>query len=153
MASSSPPEDAVVAVAVKWLKKQFTVSVNKDSDVACLKRSIEVETSVEPKRQKLLNVKLGAKLADDTVKLSSVKLPKVVMMMGSTEASISEMTVAAEAAPEVLDDFDVGVNEEIDVRDKIENVEKLTRRIANYKVETLNPPRDGGKKLLGEHKP
>jgi len=37
---------------------------------------------------------------------------------------------------------------QIDVRDKIENVEKLTRRIANYKVETLNPPRDGGKKLL-----
>jgi len=76
-------------------------------------RDTQVETSVEPKRQKLLNVKLGAKLADDTVKLSSVKLPKVVMMMGSTEASISEMTVAAEAAPEVLDDFDVGVNEEV----------------------------------------
>lgn len=73
----------------------------------------QAETSVQPKRQKLLNVKLGPKLADDTVKLSSVKLPKVVMMMGSTEAKISEIEVAAEAAPEVLDDFDVGVNEEV----------------------------------------
>lgn len=38
------------------------------------------------------------------------------MMMGSTEAKISEVTVAAEAAPEVLDDFDVGVNEEVRAR-------------------------------------
>lgn len=73
----------------------------------------QAETSVQPKRQKLLNVKLGPKLADDEVKLSEVKLPKVVMMMGSTEAKISEIAVAAEAAPEVLDDFDVGVNEEV----------------------------------------
>lgn len=33
------------------------------------------------------------------------------------------------------------------MRDKIENVEKLRKRIANYKVEPLNPPREG-KKLL-----
>jgi len=32
--------------------------------------------------------------------LSSVKLPKVVMMMGSTEEKISEITQAAEGAPE-----------------------------------------------------
>lgn len=33
------------------------------------------------------------------------------------------------------------------MRDKSENVEKLRKRIANYKVEPLNPPREG-KKLL-----
>lgn len=58
-------------------------------------------------------MKLGPKLADDDVKLSSIKLPKVVMMMGSTEAKIGEIKAAAETAPEVVDDFDVGVHEEV----------------------------------------
>ena len=35
----------------------------------------------------------------------------------------------------------------MDARDKSENIEKLNKRIANYKVEPLNPPREG-KKLL-----
>ena len=47
---------------------------------------------MQPKRQKLLNVKLGPKLADDEVKLANVKLPKVVMMMGSTEAGFVEQS-------------------------------------------------------------
>ncbi len=112
-----------------------------------MKRCIEAETNVQPKRQKLLNVKQGPKPAADDAALASLKMPKVVMCMGSTEASINEVVVAAEQAPEVVDDFDVGVDEKIDVRDKEENVEKLRRRIEKYKVEPLNPPRDG-KKLL-----
>ena len=101
-----------------------------------------------PARQKLLNVKVGPKMADDAAPLSTVKLPKVVMMMGSTEAAITSISVAAEAAPEVLDDFDVRDDDTIDVKDKPENVEKLRRRIEKYEgVPPLNPPRDG-KKLL-----
>ena len=100
-----------------------------------MKRCIEAETNVQPKRQKLLNVKQGPKPAADDAALASLKMPKVVMCMGSTEASINEVVVAAEQAPEVVDDFDVGVDEKIDVRDKEENVEKLRRRIEKYKVE------------------
>lgn len=140
-------EEGKITVAVKWQGKQFSVSVPEDADVACLKRCIEAETNVQPKRQKLLNVKSGPKPADEDVLLSSVKLPKVVMMMGSTEQSIDTVAQAAEAAPEVLDDFDVGVNEEIDCRDREENKEKLRRRIQSYHVDGLNPPREG-KKLL-----
>ena len=73
-------EEGKITVAVKWQGKQFLVSVPEDADVACLKRCIEAETNVQPKRQKLLNVKSGPKPADDDVLLSSVKLPKVVMM-------------------------------------------------------------------------
>ena len=47
---------------------------------------------MQPKRQKLLNVKCGPKMAEDDTLLSAVKLPKVVMMMGSTEASIDEIS-------------------------------------------------------------
>eukprot|EP00227_Mantoniella_beaufortii_P014890 CAMPEP_0197588298 /NCGR_PEP_ID=MMETSP1326-20131121/9630_1 /TAXON_ID=1155430 /ORGANISM="Genus nov. species nov., Strain RCC2288" /LENGTH=317 /DNA_ID=CAMNT_0043153109 /DNA_START=36 /DNA_END=989 /DNA_ORIENTATION=+ len=139
--------EGLTIVAVKWNGKQFNVSIPEDADVACLKRGIEAETNVQLKRQKLLNVKVGPKMAEDEVKISSVKLPKVVMMMGSTEEKISEITEAASAAPDVLDDFDVGVNEQIDVRNKGENIEKIRRRVENYKVEPLNGPRDG-KKLL-----
>ena len=140
-------EEAKTTVAVKWQGKQFSVSVPDDADVACLKRCIEAETNVLPSRQKLLNVKSGPKPADDDVLLSSVKLPKVVMMMGSTEQSIATVAKAAEAAPEVVDDFDVGVNEEVDCRDREENQAKLRKRIDTYKVDGLNPPREG-KKLL-----
>ena len=54
MASAAPEGFTVV---VKWNGKQITVSLPSDADVACLKRCIEAETSVQPKRQKLLNVK------------------------------------------------------------------------------------------------
>jgi len=87
-------EEGKITVAVKWQGKQFSVSVPEDADVACLKRCIEAETNVQPKRQKLLNVKSGPKPADDDVLLSSVKLPKVVMMMGSTEQSIDTVAQA-----------------------------------------------------------
>jgi hypothetical protein len=57
------------------------------------------------------------------------------------------MWASVSPCPEVLDDFDVGVNEEIDVRDKSENVDKIRKRVEKYKVAPLNAPRDG-KKLL-----
>ena len=111
-----------------------------DADVGSLKRLIEAETNVLPARQKLLNVKVGPKMADDAALLSTVKLPKVVMMMGSTEAAITSISVAAEAAPDVLDDFDVRDDDPIDVKDKPENVEKLRRRIEKHEgVPPLNP--------------
>ena len=143
---SEPPKD--VSVAIKWQGKLFSVTLAADADVGSLKRLIEAETNVLPARQKLLNVKVGPKMADDAAPLSTVKLPKVVMMMGSTEAAITSISVAAEAAPDVLDDFDVRDDDPIDVKDKPENVEKLRRRIEKHEgVPPLNPPRDG-KKLL-----
>ena len=41
------------------------------------------------------------------------------MMMGSLEEKIEEISAAASAAPEVVDDFDVGVNEEASITTKI----------------------------------
>lgn len=148
MASGSePPKD--VTVAVKWQGKQFAVTLPITADVLSLKRLIEAETNVLPARQKLLNVKSlsGPKMADDAQLLSEVKLPKVVMMMGSTEAAIDSISAAAEAAPEVVDDFEDIPDDPIDVVSNPENTEKLNKRVAKYDVPPLNPPRDG-KKLL-----
>ena len=141
---SEPPKD--VSVAIKWQGKLFSVTLAADADVGSLKRLIEAETNVLPARQKLLNVKVGPKMADDAALLSTVKLP-VVMMMGSTEAAITSISVAAEAAPDVLDDFDVRDDDPIDVKTTRERGKAATPDEKHEGVPPLNPPRDG-KKLL-----
>ena len=53
-------------------------------------------------------------------------------------------------APSPQDDFDIGEEEllqEVDVKDREENQEKLRRRVASVNVKVMNPPRPG-KKLL-----
>jgi len=65
---SEPPKD--VSVAIKWQGKLFSVTLAADADVGSLKRLIEAETNVLPARQKLLNVKVGPKMADDAAPLS-----------------------------------------------------------------------------------
>jgi hypothetical protein len=50
-------------------------------------------------------------------------------------------------APEVLDDFELGDEETIDIKDREVNKQKLRRRIEQFKMTLLNPCRPG-KKLL-----
>ncbi|KAF6147869.1 hypothetical protein GIB67_014449 [Kingdonia uniflora] len=49
--------------------------------------------------------------------------------------------------PEIIDDFELGQEEVIDIKDKEANKQKLRRRISQYKIELRNPCREG-KKLL-----
>jgi ubiquitin-like domain-containing CTD phosphatase 1 len=71
--------------------KEYTVRVCSDDSVGELKRRICEVTNVLPKRQKLLNVKAGAKPADDTMLLSQLGLkPSIkIMMMGYVSLSVS----------------------------------------------------------------
>ncbi|RZC73538.1 hypothetical protein C5167_049012 [Papaver somniferum] len=50
-------------------------------------------------------------------------------------------------APEIVDDFELGQDEVVDIKDKEVNKQKLQRRINQFKIELLNPCREG-KKLL-----
>lgn len=45
--------------------------------------------------------------------MSEVTLPKSVMMIGTPDADIDEIVAASENAPDILDDFDVGVSEPV----------------------------------------
>lgn len=49
--------DAVSNFLVKWSAKEYTVIVDKEGTVLCLKKAIEVQTGVKVERQKLLNLK------------------------------------------------------------------------------------------------
>lgn len=135
-----------LTLAVKWSGKEYTVRVCGDDTVGELKRRICEVTNVLPKRQKLLYPKVGSKLADDSLLLSQIPLKASVKMtmMGTVEGDI---LVDPVESPEIIDDFELGQDEAVDIKDKEVNKQKLRRRIEQFKIEVRNPCRQG-KKLL-----
>lgn len=156
MATEATSSSAAVAVsalteeeltlAVKWSGKEYTVRVCGDDTVGELKRRICEVTNVLPKRQKLLYPKVGSKLADDSLLLSQIPLKASVKMtmMGTVE---DDIIVDPVESPEIIDDFELGQDEAVDIKDKEVNKQKLRRRIEQFKIEVRNPCRQG-KKLL-----
>ncbi|KAJ4965982.1 hypothetical protein NE237_017831 [Protea cynaroides] len=145
MASSSMSEEELT-LTVRWSGKDHTVRVCGDDTVGELKRRICEVTNVLPKRQKLLYPKVGSKLSDDTLLLSQLPLKSSVKMtmVGTVE---DDIIVDPVDAPEIIDDFELGEKEAVDIKDKEVNKQKLRRRIDQYKIKLLNPCREG-KKLL-----
>lgn len=154
MAASSSSSSSVVSVsdeeltlAVKWVGKEYTVRVCADDTVGELKRRICEVTHVLPKRQKLLNIKIGSTPAHDAALLSQIALKAnaKIMMLGTVE---DEIFVDPVDAPEILDDFELGEVNNLDFKDTEVNKQKLKRRIEQYKVRILNSPRAARKLLV-----
>ncbi|XP_057530529.1 ubiquitin-like domain-containing CTD phosphatase [Amaranthus tricolor] len=136
-----------ITLTVKWSGKEFSVRVCGDDTIGELKRRICQSTNVLPKRQKLLYPKIMApKLSDDSTLLSLLPLKSSVKMtmIGSVE---DDIIIDPVDAPEIVDDFEIGLDEAVEVKDKEINKQKLRRRIDQYKIEVRNPCRKG-KKLL-----
>ncbi|GMY05116.1 ubiquitin-like domain-containing CTD phosphatase [Fagus crenata] len=148
IASSSVTEEELTLI-VKWSGKEYTVRVCGDDSVGELKRRICEFTTVLPKRQKLLYPKvISSKLADDSVLISQLPLKSSLKMtmIGTVE---DDLIMEQVDAPEVVDDFELGNEEVVDVqiKDKDVNKKKLRKRIDQYKIDLKNPCREG-KKLL-----
>lgn len=145
-ALTSPATEEEMTLTVKWSGKEYTVRVCGDDTVGELKRRVSEVTNVLPKRQKLLYPKVGSKLADDSTLLSQLPLKSSLKMtmIGTVE---DEIFVGQVDAPEIVDDFELGQDEVVDIKDKEVNKQKLKRRIKHYKIELRNPCREG-KKLL-----
>ncbi|KAM7478831.1 hypothetical protein LguiA_027044 [Lonicera macranthoides] len=145
-ASSSPLTEEEMTLTVKWTGKEYTVRVCGDDTVGELKRRICEVTNVLPKRQKLLYPKVGPKLANDSLLLSHLPLKSSLKMtmIGTVE---DDIIVDEVDSPEIVDDFELGQDEAVDIKDNEVNKKKLRRRIAHYKIELRNPCREG-KKLL-----
>jgi hypothetical protein len=81
-------------MVIKWHGKEFSVHLAEDDTVGSLKRKIEAETEVAPKRQKLLGLKAkkGGGLPADSVHVSELLLKPgmKVMMMGCAEKPNSQ---------------------------------------------------------------
>jgi len=137
------------AVIVKWAGKEFHIENLLPSDtVESLKVKIMEKTGVKPERQKLLNLKFKGKPASDSTEISSLNMKQnfKIMMMGSLEEAIAETMAKPEDLPEVINDFDID-EEEVAIQDREVNLEKIEKRVKEYKVKELNPLRED-KKLL-----
>lgn len=136
-----------MTLTVKWCGKEYTVRVCGDDTIGELKRRICEVTNVLPKRQKLLYPKvIGSKLSDDLSLLSQIplKAPIKMTMIGTVE---DEIIIDQVDSPEVVDDFELGQDEVVEIKDKPVNQQKLRRRVQQYKIKLRNPCREG-KKLL-----
>ncbi|KAL6178972.1 hypothetical protein ACLB2K_050488 [Fragaria x ananassa] len=140
-------QEEELTLSIKWSGKEYTVRVCGDDTLGELKRRICQLTTVLPKRQKLLYPKLPpSKLADDAVLLSSLpfKSSLKLTMIGTME---DDIIVGPVDSPDIVDDFELGQDEAVDIKDNHLNNQKLRRRIDQYKIELKNPCRQG-KKLL-----
>lgn len=75
----------VSKLTIKWTSKELDVDVSDGDTVGSLKRKIEEQTRVQPKRQKLIGLKAkGGKLAGDDVLVSDLALKpgQKIMLMG-----------------------------------------------------------------------
>lgn len=140
-----------ISVTIKWNSNSYLIeNLTDESSVLDLKLLIEKETRVKPARQKLLNLKLKGKFPADDVLLKDLKIkPKMkIMMMGSVEEDIEDIEIVPEGANEVVNDLDIGdEDEEIKLENMETHLAKIENRVRNYKIKELNPPR-AGKKLL-----
>ena len=72
-------------ICVKWSGKEFTVALQDAETVEDLKRRLQAETKVQPKRQKLIGLKTrSGKPAEDGTPISelALKAGQKYMMMG-----------------------------------------------------------------------
>ncbi|XP_047338006.1 ubiquitin-like domain-containing CTD phosphatase [Impatiens glandulifera] len=135
-----------LTLTVKWSGKEYTVRVCGDDSIGELKRRICEVTNVLPKRQKLLYPKIGSKLADESVLICHLPLKSSLKMtmIGTVE---DDIIVDQVDSSEIVDDFEIGQDEAVDIKDKDINKQKLRRRIDQYNIDVRNPCREG-KKLL-----
>lgn len=142
--------DSSIKIVVKWSGKEYEIdSLSSTDTVATLKETIRKRTGVLPERQKLLNLKHKGKIPENDVHLSALNIKPgfKIMMMGSLEEEIEAVSLPPEDLPDVVNDFDIPEEEEVDVCNREVYLSKITKRISDYKIVERNPPREG-KKLL-----
>lgn len=139
-----------IEISIKWSGKDFLINnLLLSHTLLDLKAEIYKQTNVKPERQKILGLKTNSgQNATDNTLLNDLKYKpgQKIMMMGTCEEKIEDVNKIPENLTEVIDDFDIGM-EELDIQNRVENIEKINRRVRELKVNILNQPRPG-KKLL-----
>ncbi|XP_067657174.1 ubiquitin-like domain-containing CTD phosphatase 1 [Haliotis asinina] len=134
---------------VKFQREEHKITGLVDTDtVSDLKNAIYKATQVCPERQKLLGLKVKGNQLEDGMSLSSLKLKpnSKIMLVGTREEELAKVIEPPADMPEVVNDFDIE-EEEIAIENREEYLEKVARRVKDYKINILNEPRPG-KKLL-----
>ncbi|KAL6138551.1 hypothetical protein ACLB2K_063832 [Fragaria x ananassa] len=121
-------QEEELTLSIKWSGKEYTVRVCGDDTLGELKRRICQLTTVLPKCPKLLYPKLlPSKLADDAVLLSSLpfKSSLKLTMIGAME---DDIIVHPVDSPDIVDGFELGQDEPVDIKDNHLNNQKLRWR-------------------------
>eukprot|EP01128_Nolandella_sp_AFSM9_P004912 TRINITY_DN2309_c0_g1_i1.p1 TRINITY_DN2309_c0_g1~~TRINITY_DN2309_c0_g1_i1.p1 ORF type:complete len:351 (+),score=33.71 TRINITY_DN2309_c0_g1_i1:52-1053(+) len=134
-------------VALKYKKDVIEVELSETATLGDLQDAVFLRTRILPVRQKLLGLYKGKKPAPET-KLAALGLgvsnAKKLMLMGTPEADIA-VTFPEDAT--VINDFDVGNDDDVDIKDQAVYLNKIEARIHDYSPKVINPSRPG-KKLL-----
>lgn len=143
-----------VSFVIKWSGSEYPVEVSaaenaSSATVLDLKKAVHAKTGVRPDRQKLLGLKVNGRAAMDDTRISdlSLKPGSKIMMMGSKEEDIAEVSKEPENLPEVINDLDVPDDVVIPLAKREEYLAKIEKRVRELKIDIMNPPRPG-KKLL-----
>ncbi|KAL0738129.1 hypothetical protein Bca4012_014339 [Brassica carinata] len=121
---------------VEWEGVQLRICA--DDSVAELKRRICFLTNVFAQAPEASLSQSRKQASDDSLLLSQIPLkPSLKMTMAMTGSS-----------EDIVDDFELGKDEVVDVKDKELNKQKLRRRINQYKIKLVNPCRKGKKLLI-----
>ena len=83
---------------------------------------------------------------EDTIGMLGIKKGFKLMLMGSREEDIAEVSQAPENLPDVINDLDIE-EEEVEIEKAEVYLSKIQKRIEQYNITELNPLREG-KKLL-----
>eukprot|EP01100_Stratorugosa_tubuloviscum_P014952 TRINITY_DN829_c1_g2_i1.p1 TRINITY_DN829_c1_g2~~TRINITY_DN829_c1_g2_i1.p1 ORF type:complete len:336 (-),score=118.40 TRINITY_DN829_c1_g2_i1:479-1486(-) len=140
----------------KWNGKEFEIEFSltytnsnsfSDQKIIDLKQLIQQKTNVPIARQRITGLKSKARppnLSDDAA-LSDFEFlgfPKAskLMLIGSAEPLI-EIKFQEQVAPEEQENDENEIEPEFEIYERPENLQKLERRIQNFTIKILNPPR------------
>lgn len=139
-----------VNLVVKWAGKEYPIdNLPLSSTVQQFKSAIHAKTNVLPSRQKLLNLRFKGKAPSDDQCLNQMSLKNgtKIMMMGSVEQEIKDVSEVPTDLPTVINDFDEETEKKLSTEYREEYLAKVANRVANYEVKIFNDLRED-KKLL-----
>merc|ERR1712002_381372 len=135
---------------VKWNGKEYIVSGMLDCQTLNdLKLYIEGVTGVKCKRQKLLGLKVKGQPLTECITLKNlgIRAKSKIILMGTLDENLLEATEPPEDLPLIVDDFELK-EEEILCQNRTVFLDKVDRRIKEYKIDILNEPRKNMKLLV-----
>jgi ubiquitin-like domain-containing CTD phosphatase 1 len=141
-----------IELIVKWNGQDFKITnLLSNNTVEDLKNELYKQTQVLQERQKLLGLKANSgENAVNTTRLDDLKYKagQKIMMMGTIEEKIEDLNKKPENLPDIIDDFDIDKNaDEISLQNREENLNKISKRVREYKINILTELRPN-KKLL-----
>jgi len=162
--ASPKKDDSSVELLCKWQKKSFTLKLSKEHTIGKVRQMLADLTQVQPKRQKLIGLRLHKKKEhsssssesssssttsiSDNTKLAALSLrggrKTKFMMVGVPEAE-AVVDKDEKDLPEVLNDLDQDFNYDIEealiLKNAPENIAKMKEVAGQLTINIMNKPR------------